>query len=703
MCTLSDFGEKMFNLLSCCYFLAKLNGRNIPAPVAEDVNKSDDMRQVLKIYGKNNNAIFRMKKKVSVTKRQTHPVVIIRKTREPCLLLKTSETQALIQSPLRDVPEVISVHELEEEWTGTVISLKSTSHFDIKWFVPAFLKHRNLLTEVLVLSLIIQFMGLITPLFFQVVMDKVLANHALSTLDVLVFVLVIAGGFEITMKALREYLLSHTTSRIDIMLGMKVFRHVLALPLPWFKNRNTGTIISRILELDTVREFLTGSSMTLFVDMCFTIIFFLVMFTISPLLTAILLLFMPFYVLLALGGQRSLTERTEQQFRTGALNTAFLNETVSGAETVKSLAMEPVMSGRWETQTADMTEATYRLQSFSTLMNQGVMLLQRLSTVIIIWCGAHQVMNLHMTTGQLIAFNMLAGQVQLPFSRFTEFWQKYIQTRVAVDKLGDMLNQPTENVGDAADVKAPVSLGDITLRDITFRYRPDLPPVLNDLSLHIPAGRHIGIVGPSGSGKSTLARLIQKLYIPDSGDIFFGQQPLSHFAPDMLRSQMGVVLQENYLFSLSVRQNIAIRQPTASLDDVIAAAKLSGAHDFILQLPLGYDTVISEGGKSLSGGQRQRIAIARALLSGPEVLIFDEATSALDEESQSVIQQNMKEICRNRTVITIAHRLSTIRHCDTIIVMENGKVSQTGSHEQLREQKGCYSRLWALQQSMQSE
>ncbi|MEB5887485.1 peptidase domain-containing ABC transporter [Enterobacter roggenkampii] len=693
----------MFNLLSCCYLLAKLNGRNIPAPVAEDVNKSDDMRQVLKIYGKNNNAIFRMKKKVSVTKRQTHPVVIIRKTREPCLLLKTSETQALIQSPLRDVPEVISVHELEEEWTGTVISLKSTSHFDIKWFVPAFLKHRNLLTEVLVLSLIIQFMGLITPLFFQVVMDKVLANHALSTLDVLVFVLVIAGGFEITMKALREYLLSHTTSRIDIMLGMKVFRHVLALPLPWFKNRNTGTIISRILELDTVREFLTGSSMTLFVDMCFTIIFFLVMFTISPLLTAILLLFMPFYVLLALGGQRSLTERTEQQFRTGALNTAFLNETVSGAETVKSLAMEPVMSGRWETQTADMTEATYRLQSFSTLMNQGVMLLQRLSTVIIIWCGAHQVMNLHMTTGQLIAFNMLAGQVQLPFSRFTEFWQKYIQTRVAVDKLGDMLNQPTENVGDAADVKAPVSLGDITLRDITFRYRPDLPPVLNDLSLHIPAGRHIGIVGPSGSGKSTLARLIQKLYIPDSGDIFFGQQPLSHFAPDMLRSQMGVVLQENYLFSLSVRQNIAIRQPTASLDDVIAAAKLSGAHDFILQLPLGYDTVISEGGKSLSGGQRQRIAIARALLSGPEVLIFDEATSALDEESQSVIQQNMKEICRNRTVITIAHRLSTIRHCDTIIVMENGKVSQTGSHEQLREQKGCYSRLWALQQSMQSE
>lgn len=619
------------------------------------------------------------------------------------ILAQMSEQQALIQKVSSATPDVISVAELEKNWANEVILLKQASmKFDISWFIPEFSRYRKLIAEVLVFSLMLQFLALITPLFFQVVMDKVLVHRALSTLDVLVIVLIVVGIFDVILRGLREYLFAHTANRIDIRLGIKLFRHLLGLPLLYFKSRQVGAIVTRVQELDSIRDFLTGSLLTLSVDVLFTFVFFAVMAWLSTDLTLVVLAVLPFYLLLAWGTTKPLQKRIEDQFQTSAANMSFLNESVSGAETIKSLAVEPRMQRNWEQQTNDMVTAGFKTQTLNSFVNHGVMLLQKVSGVLIIWIGAHKVMSLELTIGQLIAFNMMASHVNQPVVKLIELWQQFVQTRVAIDKLGDMLDLPVEQ--KQGDESPATSLrGELRLNNISFRYQPDLPMVLNNIDLHIKPGETIGIVGPSGSGKSTLTKLLQKLYTQDEGEILVDDLSITDISPCYLRSQIGVVLQENYLFNTTVRENIAIRDVAVPLEDVVKAAKLAGAHDFILQLPLGYDTVIAEGGSSLSGGQRQRLAIARALIADPRILIFDEATSALDDESQAIIQSNMANIAKGRTVISIAHRLSTVRDCDRIITLEKGEITEMGSHSELLSLQGCYARLWNLQQELAEE
>lgn len=689
--------------LACCHLLAKLYKCN----VSEDASEwcINNWSECIKAFSKRSNIRIKTNKNINVStlKKQQLPVIFQCKSGLFYVLAKISDTQALLQDPFSDNHDIISLDELSSRWSGIVISFKIPStKFNIAWFIPEFLRHKRILMEVLFLSLVLQLMGLLSPLLFQVVMDKVLVHNALSTLDVLAVVLIVSGIAEVLTKGFREYLFSHTTNKIDVHLGMKVLRHTLGLPLAWFKHRQTGTIISRILELDTIRDFLTGTSLTLTVDILFSFVFFAVMFFISPLLTCFFLLTLPLYIFLAFISQSRIHARTELQYLTSAVNTAFMNESISGAETIKSLAIEPVMANRCESQIADVTEATNKLQRLNTIVGQSVVFIQRLSTVFVIWVGSYQVLALHLSVGELIAFNMLLSQVLQPISGFVDYFQKYVQARVGINNLDDILNTPTETEGDQDFPVQPFS-GDIKFDNIIFRYRTDLPPVLNGISAHIRAGERVGIVGPSGSGKSTLGRLIQKLYLPERGGVSIDNIPLNYIPADYLRGQIGVVLQENYLFNMSVRQNIALSDPSATFDSVVRAAQLAGADEFIRRLPLGYDTILAEAGRSLSGGQRQRIAIARALLTDPKILILDEATSALDEESQSIIQQNMDDIARGRTVIIIAHRLSTIRQCDRILVIEKGNISETGTHQELLSAGGSYSRLHTLQMAYGTE
>lgn len=450
-------------------------------------------------------------------------------------------------------------------------------------------------------------------------------------------------------------------------------------------------------ELDTIRNFITGTALTLVIDLFFTVVFFAVMWLYSPTLTVIVLLTIPFYIVLSIFITPILRHRLEQKFQHGAENQAFLVEAVNGVETLKAMSVEPQMQRKWEDQLSKYVTASFRTQNLNNIANQIAGFINKITTVLIIWYGAHLVIDGALTVGQLIAFNMIAGRVSGPILKLVQLWQEFQQAGISVKRLGDILNTPTEPGYNPNRSTLPSLEGKVTFEHIQFRYRPDGPRILNDISLQVPPGEVIGIVGRSGSGKSTLTKLIQRMYVPEGGRVLVDGVDLAMVDTAWLRRNIGVVLQENFLFNRSIRENIALSNPGLPMEQVVRAAKLAGAHEFILELPEGYDNPVGEHGCNLSGGQRQRIAIARALITNPRILIFDEATSALDYESERIIQQNMSAICRNRTVFIIAHRLSTVRHCNRILVMEKGRIIETGSHDALIKLKGHYHALYQLQ------
>ncbi len=613
------------------------------------------------------------------------------------------EDRVLIHVP-GERPQQISFDELWERWDGDAILITSRSFlsggdrkFDLSWFIPVVVKYRRIFKEVLLVSFFIQLFALVTPLFFQVVMDKVLVHRGLTTLDVLVVGLLTITVFDVILNGLRTYVFSHTTSRVDVELGSRLFDHLLRLPIAFFNARPVGQIVARVRELESIRSFLTGNALTVVLDLFFTFVFFVVMFYYSKTLTYIVLGSIPIYFIISILITPELRSRTEEKFQRGAVNQAFLTESITGMETLKSMAVEPQMRQRWEEQLAGYVKASFRSVVLGVFGGQSVQLVSKVVTAILLWKGAHLVIAGELSVGQLIAFNMLSGQVAAPILRLAQLWQDFQQFRISMERLGDVLNVPTEPQQGLDRPSLPPIQGDISFERVLFRYDTMAPEVLKQISLHIKAGQVIGIVGRSGSGKSTLTKLIQRLYIPESGKVTIDGNDLSLLDPAWLRQQVGVVLQENILFNRSVRDNIALSDPAMSMDRVVHAAQLSGAHEFILELPQGYDTLIGERGAGLSGGQRQRIAIARALITNPRILIFDEATSALDYESERAIQDNMAAICKGRTVIIIAHRLSTVRHCDRIVTIEDGQVIEDGTHEELLVLKGRYSSLWSAQ------
>jgi ATP-binding cassette, subfamily B, bacterial HlyB/CyaB len=633
------------------------------------------------------------------------PALAVDKEGRFLILARVDGDQVLIQDPCVERPQILSVEDFSERWTGQVILFTSRAslagelaRFDFTWFIPAVVKYRKLLGEVLLVSFVLQLFALVTPLFFQVVMDKVLVHRGFTTLDVIAFGLVVVILFEVALSGLRTYVFSHTTSRIDVELGARLFRHLLNLPLAYFQARRVGDTVARVREMENIRQFLTGNAITLVLDLFFSVVFIAVMLYYSGWLTLVVVLSLPCYAILSILITPLLRARLHEKFNRGAENQAFLVETINGIDTLKAMAVEPQMTRRWDNQMAAYVAAGFRTTALGTIAHEGVSLIGKLVTVAIMWLGARLVIKGDLTVGQLIAFNMLAGRVATPVMRLAQLWTDFQQTGISVQRLGDILNARTE-VANANRSTLPPIAGRIEFDQVVFRYRPDGPEVLRGISLLIKPGEVIGIAGRSGSGKSTLTKLAQRLYLPERGRVLIDGVDLAMADSSSLRRQIGVVLQENMLFNRTIRENIALADPGLPMETVIGAAKLAGAHDFILELPEGYNTVVGEHGATLSGGQRQRIAIARALITNPRVLIFDEATSALDYESERIIQNNMKAICRGRTVLIIAHRLSAVRDANRIIVLDRGQIVEQGTHaELLAREAGHYSRLHRLQQ-----
>lgn len=632
------------------------------------------------------------------------PVMAKRTDGQYVVLAKVESDKVLIQNPVEARPVILSRGQWEPLWSGLVFLFTKRAgirahemRFDLTWFIPAIVKYRRFFGEVLMASFFLQLFGLLTPLFTQVVIDKVLVHKGFTTLHVLAVGMVALAVFDALLGGLRTYLFSHTTNRIDVALGAQLFRHILALPLAYFEARRVGDTVARVRELEQIRQFLTSHAVTVVLDLFFTVVFLAVMWFYSPILTVIVMGSLPLYGLLSVSITPMIRARLNEKFNRGAENQSFLVEAISGIQTVKALAVEPPLLRKWEEQLAAYVGASFRATSIMTMACQTGTLIQKVTVVAVLWAGVYRVVEGDLSIGQLIAFNMLSAQVTGPLLRTVNLWQEFQQVGVSVQRLGDVLNAQPEPTYNPNRTTLPQLKGQVTFDEVTFRYRPDGPEVLRKVSFSLAAGQIIGIVGRSGSGKSTIAKIIQRLYVPERGRILLDGVDVAQVDPAWLRRQVGVVLQDNFLFNRSVRDNIALADPGLAMEQVVQAAKLAGAHDFILELPEGYDTVVGEHGCSLSGGQRQRVAIARALVANPRLLIFDEATSALDYESESLIQQNMGYISKGRTVVIVAHRLCTVRLAHRILVVEKGEMVEAGSHDELLKLNGLYARLYRYQ------
>lgn len=462
--------------------------------------------------------------------------------------------------------------------------------------------------------------------------------------------------------------------------------------MTYFENRKVGNIAARVRELDSIRDFIANKSVTVLLDLLFSFVFVIMMLLYSVKLTLIAIAFVSVIALIYFFITPMLRARLNDKFEMGARSNSYLIESITGMQTVKSLAIEGEMQRNWEDYLAKYVKSSFNLSNLSNIASGFANALSKLMTLSILYFGVGLVIEGKLSVGQLIAFQMFAGQFASPVMRLVGLWNEFQQAIISVDKLGDILNTPTEQT-----TNKPISLnkvrGEIKFENVSFRYNPGSNLVLKNLSFKIDANKSVGIVGKSGSGKSTITKLIERLYLQNDGAIYIDDIDIRHLNPYILRQNIGVVLQENYLFSGTIRENISYAKADASMDEIIKVAKISGAHDFIKELSSGYDTIVGERGSSLSGGQKQRIAIARAIISNPKILIFDEATSALDYESEKAITENLNKIKENRTFIIIAHRLSTIRNCDEIIVIDKGEIKERGSHDELVAKNGYYKKL----------
>jgi len=631
------------------------------------------------------------------------PAILVLKDGRYAVVGRATDREALVQYAGDERPSKVAAGDLARVWSGNIVTATPSfasppaASFGIGWFWQALQKYRRLLGEVVAASFFIQLFALVTPLAFQVVIDKVLVHRGLSTLDVLVVGLIVVTVFEVLLGGLRTYVFAHTTNRVDVELGAKLFRHLLALPLSYFGARRIGDTVARLRELETVRSFMTGSALTVMIDLVFTVVFLAVMAYYSAFLTLIVIACLPLFFGISMFLTPLLKTKLDDKFARNAENHSFLVEAVGGIETLKTMAAEPQVRRQWEERLAGYVHSAFQSSHVANLTQQGIGLIGKALTIALLWFGARLVIEGELTVGQLIAFNMLAARVNAPILRLAQLWQELHQMRVSLHRLADIMDAPAEPAFKAGRSTLGELAGAVAFEGVTFRYSADGPEVLKNVSFNVQPGAVVGVAGGSGSGKSTLVRLLLRLYVPERGRVLLDGMDLTLADPGWLRRQIGVVGQDVVLFNASVRENIALADPSMDMAEVAAAAKLAGAHDFILRLPDGYDTRIGERGGTLSGGQRQRIAIARALAGKPRMVVFDEATSALDAESERLLWSNMKTIATGRTVFIITHRLSTLRSVDRILTLDDGRLVEEGAPRELLARGGRYAEFHRLQ------
>ncbi|MEH1900489.1 MAG: type I secretion system permease/ATPase [Nostoc sp.] len=590
---------------------------------------------------------------------------------------------------------------VEASWNGQLWQVELISQqekFNLSWFTPAVWKYKGLLTEVLLASFTLQLLGLTTPLITQVVIDKVMVQGSLPTLDVMAIALLCVAIFESILGILRLFIFTHTARRLDLSLSAQLFRHLMRLPLAYFESRRVGDTIARVQELEQIRQFLTGTALTVILDSIFAVVYLALMFYYNVPLTFVALAVLPLFATLTIVATPILRNWLNETFNRSADSQSFLVETITGIHSVKAHAAEPVARDRWEGLFARFIRTGFKASTTSNISSNIGDFLTNFSTMLILWFGAKLVIEQKLTIGQLVAFQMLSGRVTGPLLRLVQLWQNLQQVLLSVDRIGDILNVSPEAELGTGLVLPPLK-GQVTFEQVFFRYRPNFEAILRGISFNAEPGQFVGIVGRSGSGKSTLSKLLQRLYQIESGRILIDGFDIKSADLASLRQQVSVVLQEDFLFNGSILENITLGTPDITAEQVVEAARLAVAHDFISQLPYGYETNVGERGTALSGGQRQRIALARLFLSQAPILVLDEATSALDSETEQQVLQNLQKISANRTVFLIAHRFAPLKRADLILVLEQGVIAERGTHSQLLQQKGLY---WSLYQRQQA-
>ncbi|MBR8837904.1 MAG: peptidase domain-containing ABC transporter [Stigonema ocellatum SAG 48.90 = DSM 106950] len=569
--------------------------------------------------------------------------------------------------------------------------------FGIQWFLPYLTQYRRVLIEVFIASFFVQLAALGNPLVIQLIIDKVITQNSISTLHVLGVLLLVLGLFESVLSTLRTYLFVDTTNRIDMALGSEIIDHLLRLPLRYFERRPVGELSTRINELENIRQFLTGTALTVVLDAVFSVVYIIVMLFYSWQLTLVGLGTIPVFVIITLIASPAVSRLLRRKAERNAETQSYLVEVMSGIQTVKAQNIEMRSRFSWQDRYARFVAAGFKTVVISTLANSTSNFLNKLSSLLVLWVGAYLVLQGELTLGELIAFRIISGYVTSPVLRLAQIWQSFQETALSLERLGDIVDTPQEAEKDRQNITLPAIEGAVKYENISFRFGTSGSLQLCNINLDFPAGIFVGIVGQSGSGKSTAMKLLIRLYEPEGGRILIDGYDIAKVELYSLRRQVGVVPQETLLFDGTVQENIALTNPDATTEEVIEAARVAVAHDFIMSLPNGYNTRVGERGASLSGGQRQRIAIARSVLQRPKLLVLDEATSALDYPTERQVCLNLAKAFKGNTVFFITHRLNTIKNADMIVVMDGGKVIEQGSHDEMMALKGHYYYLYNQQ------